>query len=124
LKGLFEMNILTAVMTAVPSEAIDPGVKANANAPWLPLLRNIAGMLLVTCVIILVAVLVVGVVLWVGGKLASMSSAQSTGFMIMVWGLLGAAVIGSVSGLVYWATSQSLAPAPAAAAAAVLGLAS
>lgn len=117
------MNFITSAITALPAEAIDPKVTANQNAPWLPLVRDIAGMILVTCVILLVIVLIIGIVLWVGGKLASMSTAQSTGFMILVWGLLGSALIGSISGLVYWATSQSLAPAaPAQAAATVFGL--
>jgi hypothetical protein len=82
----------------------------------LPVLRDIAGQIMMTCIILLAIVLIMGVVLLVAGKLGSMSSAQSTGFMILVWGLLGAAVIGSVSGLVFWATTNSLAPKPVAAA--------
>ena len=117
------MSVLKSVFTSVAAEGIDPKVTANNTAPWLPVLRDIAGQIMMTCIILLAIVLIMGVVLLVAGKLGSMSSAQSTGFMILVWGLLGAAVIGSVSGLVFWATTNSLAPKPVAAAmGALLGL--
>ncbi|AOT06061.1 hypothetical protein ASPU41_21715 (plasmid) [Arthrobacter sp. U41] len=120
---MYPMSVLKSVFTSVAAEGIDPKVTANNTAPWLPVLRDIAGGVMVTCIVLLVIVLIIGVVLLVAGKLGSMSGAQSTGFMILVWGLLGAAVIGSVSGLVFWATTNSLAPAPVAAAAgALLGL--
>ncbi|HCB60007.1 MAG TPA: hypothetical protein DIT15_02035 [Arthrobacter bacterium] len=113
---MYLMSISTELLASVPAEGIDPKVTANNTAPWLPVLRDIAGQIMMTCIILLAIVLIIGVVLLVAGKLGSMSSAQSTGFMILVWGLLGAAVIGSVSGLVFWATTNSLAPKPVAAA--------
>jgi hypothetical protein len=120
---MYLMSVLTELLVSVPAEGIDPKVTANNTAPWLPVLRDIAGGVMVTCIVLLVIVLIIGVVLLVAGKLGSMSGAQSTGFMILVWGLLGAAVIGSVSGLVFWATTNSLAPKPVAAAmGALLGL--
>ena len=116
------MSVLGQVLAVVPVERIDPGVKANANAPWLPAVRDIAGMLLMTMIVVLVIVLIVGVVLAIGGKLASMSAAQSTGFMILVWGLIGAAALGSLSGIVFWATSIQLAPEPVAPDPAAIGV--
>ena len=118
-KGNVLMSVFGSVLTVVPMQQIDPQVVANSNAPWLPAVRNIAGMLLMTMIVVVVIVLIIGLILAVGGKLASMSSAQSTGFMILVWGLIVAAALGSISGLVYWATSISLAPAASAAAAVV-----
>jgi hypothetical protein len=114
------MNVLTSVLSAVPVEAIDPKVTANDKAPWMGVLRDIAGGVLTTCIVLIVIILVIGVSMAVGGKLAGMASAQSTGFMILVWGFVGAAVIGSIGGLVLWATTNSLAPAPAAVALGVL----
>lgn len=111
------MNIFAHVVNAVPVEQIDPGVTANSNAPWLPALRDVAGMVMVTGLVIAVIILIIGVVLAIGGKLGGMQSAQSTGWMILVWGLIGAAAIGSISGLVFWATSIQLAPGAAKAAA-------
>lgn len=114
------MNIFAQVVSAVPVEQIDPGVKANNNAPWMTALRDIAGMVMVTAIVLAVIIVIIGIVLAIAGKLGAMQSAQSAGWMILVWGLLGAAVIGGVSGLVMWATTINLAPATAAAGAAVL----
>lgn len=114
------MNVLTHVLSAVPVEKIDPGVKPNNNAPWMTALRDIAGMVMVTAIVIAVIIVIIGVVLAVAGKLGAMQSAQSAGWMILVWGLLSAAVIGGVSGLIMWATTLNLAPATAAAGAAAL----
>lgn len=115
------MNVFGLVPASVVAK-IDPSVEPVAGAPWMSALRDIAGMLLLTMIVILVIILIVGVALAVGGKLSSMSQAQSAGFMVIVWGLAGAAVLGSLSGLVYWATSIQLAPAATPAAASVAPL--
>lgn len=118
------MSVLTSVLSAIPFEAIDPNVKPNDKAPWMAVLRDIAGGVMTTCIVLIVIILVIGAAMAVGGKLAGMASAQSTGFMILVWGLVGAAVIGSISGLVFWATGNNLAPAvPAKALGVLLGVA-
>lgn len=99
------------------NDQIDPKVTPNGNAPWMPALRDVAGMILVTCIVLLVIVLIVGVALAVSGKLTQMHQAQSAGWMIILWSLIGAAAMGSASGLVFWGTSITLAnnPRPAAA---------
>ncbi|WP_460462396.1 hypothetical protein [Arthrobacter pigmenti] len=115
------MNIFGHVPASVVAK-IDPSVEPVGGAPWMGALRDIAGMLMFTMIVILVIILLVGVALAVGGKLGHMSQSQSAGFMVIVWGLAGAAVIGSLSGLVYWATGLQLAPATKPAAAVVAPL--
>lgn len=117
------MSVLMSALQAIPVEAIDPNVKANNNAPWLTVVRDIAGGILMTCIVVIVIILAVGLVMAIAGKLAGMASAQSAGFMILVWGLVGAAGLGSISGLVFWATGNNLAPAaPAKALGVLLGV--
>ncbi|MHA7170040.1 hypothetical protein ACX801_17995 [Arthrobacter bambusae] len=107
------MSVWARVGRFVPVEQIDPGVKPNSTAPWMPALRDVAGMVMVTAIVIAVIIIIIGVVLAIAGKLGAMQTAQSAGWMILVWGLIGAAVIGGVSGLVLWATTIQLAPAKA-----------
>lgn len=116
------MNLFVHVASAVPVETIDPGVKANNTAPWMTALRDVAGMVMVSAIVIAVIIVIIGIVLAIAGKLGQMQSAQSAGWMILVWGLVGAAVIGSVSGFIMWGTTISIAPAaPPAAAPAAAG---
>lgn len=117
------MNVFTNLVSAVPMDKIDPQVTANNNAPWMSALRDIAGMVMVSAIVLAVIIIIIGVVLAIAGKLGSMQSAQSAGWMILVWGLVGAAVIGGVSGLVMWATTINLAPAATAAAVSFQGAA-
>lgn len=114
------MSVLTHVVSAVPMEKIDPGVKANGSAPWMGALRDVAGMIMVSAIVIAVIIVIIGVVLAVAGKLGAMQTAQSAGWMILVWGLVGAAVIGGVSGLIMWATTINIAPTASEAAVGLL----
>jgi hypothetical protein len=115
------MNTILARLSTIPLEQIDPRVTANGDAPWMPAMRDIAGMVLTTCIILVVVILVIGIALAAAGKLGSMQAAQSTGWMIIVWSLVAAAGMGSASGLVFWATSIKLAPTAAAALQTLIG---
>lgn len=107
------MNMVTAnIVNAVGqihAESYDPAVTANGNAPWMGTLRDIAGFVMATCIVILVMLLIVGAVLLVMGKLSHHGGAQGVGVTVLIWALVGAAIIGSASGLVFWFTSLSLA---------------
>lgn len=111
------MSISTALFAGVtPFVGIDPGVVANDTAPWLPLLRTIAGWVLVTVIIALVIVIIIGALMFGVGKMTSTQGAQQTGAGILIWGFGIAAIVGSVSGLVYFFSGLSLAPATASSA--------
>lgn len=88
--------------------AIDPGVTANSNAPFLAQLRSIAGIILVASIILVVIALIVGTVLLVFSKITHNSRGQEVGLPIVGWCLLGAAIIGSASGLVMWGSGFTL----------------
>ena len=104
-------QLSTAVINAsgwIVAEGYDPGVKPNGSAPWMETLRNIAGMIAATCLVALVILLVVGVILIVTGKMSHHGGAQGAGVGLFIWGLAGAAVIGSISGLVFWFSNMSI----------------
>lgn len=96
------------LMGKISAAGYDPGVTPNGNAPWMGTLRTIAGYTLATAIIVALIVLIVGVVLLIVGKISHHGGAQNVGVGVLLWGLVGCAILGSLSGLVYWATQQSL----------------
>lgn len=94
--------------TDILSKGINPGVKPKGDAPWLGALQGLGGQILFTLAIVLVIIIAIGAVMWVGGKLSHTSGMQSSGGAVILWGVIGAVVLGSVSGLVMWATSINL----------------
>ena len=101
-------NTLVNASGAVVAAGFDPGVDPNGGAPWMETLRNITGMIMATCIVLLVLLLVVAVILLVTGKLSHHGGAQGVGITALIWGLVGAAVIGSLSGLVFWFSNMGL----------------
>lgn len=102
------MNLLYSAVL-IPLAKINPGVKPNSNAPFIKTLQDIAGSIAMASAIIAVIALIVGAVLFVFGKIGGNGRAQDVGFMVVVWVLVGAAIIGSASGLVSWGSSLTLA---------------
>jgi predicted secreted protein len=102
------MGALTLAAVSVLG-AIDPGVTPNDSAPWMPALRQIAGMVLTTTIVIAVILLVIAAVTWAVGKATHNSQAQSVGVGGMIIIGIAAAVIASASGLIMWFTSVNLA---------------
>lgn len=109
------MGALTLASAAVPLfsavlvGSIDPGVTPNDSAPWMPALRQIAGMVLTTTIVIAVILLVIAAIIWAIGKATHNSQAQSVGVGGMIIVGLAAAIIASASGLIMWFTGLNLA---------------
>lgn len=109
------MSITSVVYTAIsPMAGIDPKVVANDSAPWLPFLRTVAGWVLVTAIVALVALMIIGALMLVGGKISNTQGAQQVGTSFLLWGFAATVVIGSISGLVYFFSQQSITPSSAA----------
>ncbi len=100
-------------MTALTSLSVlaggyDPGVTPNFNAPWMDQLQNIGGMVLATALVLFVIAVVAGLVVWLFGKLSGGGRAQDTGLSILLWGVVAAVVVGSIGGIISWATGVPL----------------
>ncbi|SEB30139.1 hypothetical protein [Arthrobacter woluwensis] len=100
---------LTSALAKLPIEKIDPGVTANDKAPWMPTLRDVIGMGLVTGIVIVVGCVIVGAVLALTGKLGQMQQASSVGYKVLIIALFTGAVLGSASALIAWSTGLKLA---------------
>ncbi|MGM7670248.1 hypothetical protein [Microbacterium sp. A93] len=101
-----ELNELTDL--AVVAQGYNPGISPNFNAPWMPSLQNIGGMVMATAIVVLGIVLVLGAVLWAAGKLGAGPNAQGAGLKVLLYGTLGAVIIGSAGGIIAWATGVPL----------------
>lgn len=88
---------------------VNPNVKPNNNAPFLSTLRDLAGSLVMGCLIVCVIAIVVGAAMFAIGKIGGNGRATDVGFMVCVWVLVAAAIIGSASGLVMWGSGWRLA---------------
>lgn len=93
----------------ITAEQFDPGVTINSDAAFMPLLRKFAGYVIAGSLIFLVAIIAIGGVLIGTGKIANTPGNQSKGFMVVVFGVIGAASAASAGALVYWATGLALA---------------
>ncbi|MFC0248438.1 hypothetical protein ACFFIO_07980 [Citricoccus parietis] len=97
------MNALTSL--SVMASGYDPGVKPNLDAPWMPELQNIGGMVLGTALVLFVIAIGVGLAVWLFGKIGPGGGrAQEGGLSILLWGVVASIIIGSLGGLIAWAT--------------------
>lgn len=86
---------------------IDPGVSPNSSWPIFAWLGEQVGNFQTLGVLIMVAVLILGIIKWVGGA-SSDNSRSQTGGKIMVFGsLVGGVVIAAAPALIQWATGQN-----------------
>ncbi|MGW9550877.1 hypothetical protein ACWG8W_07465 [Citricoccus zhacaiensis] len=93
---------------AVLAQGYDPGIIPNFNAPWMPSLQNVGGMVMATAIVVLGVVLILGAVLWAAGKFGAGSNTQGAGLKVVMYGTLAAVVIGSAGGIISWATGVPL----------------
>jgi small multidrug resistance pump len=100
------MNALTSL--SVMASGYDPGITPNFNAPWMPSVQSVGGMIVATAIVLLGIVIVIGAVLWVAGKLGAGGTAQSAGLSVLAWGVAAAVIIGSIGGIISWATGIPL----------------
>lgn len=97
--------LLTSLTTSLHADLSDIGAKWDA--PFLTGLKNIAGWVISGSYVIVVIILVVGVVAMVAGKITK-SSFQDSGMMIIVWVLIGAAIIGGGTQAITWAMGWNI----------------
>lgn len=90
------------------SQSFDPGVTPQSDAPFLPALRTVAGWGMVLGLVFLVIVVIVGGVLIGTGKIANTPGNQSKGFLVVLFGLIGSAVVASASAIVFFGTTIML----------------
>ena len=101
------LNLVNTALARIRAD-INPGVTPNSDAPFIATLQNLAGSIMMACIVIAVIALVVATVFFIMGKIGGNSRAQEVGFMAMVWVIAGAAIIGSASGLVAWGSGLQL----------------
>lgn len=108
-------SLMTPAVTTVQAAAanvfaqgFDPGVTVQSDAPFLPALRDVAGWGMALGLVFLVLIIVVGGVLIGMGKISNTPGNQSKGFMVLLFGLIGAAVVAGASGIVFFGTGIGL----------------
>ena len=77
-------------------------VNPDQGPDYLAGLRDFAGQFLTGCIVLVVISAIVSVTLFVIGKMTALSNAQSKSLMWSGRVFLGAAIIGSVGGLIFW----------------------
>lgn len=94
------MNYLTNGLTNVKAAAVnlsaesfDPGVSINSDAPFLPALRDVAGWAMAIGLVLIVMIVVAGGVLIATGYLSTAPGQKTKGFWVLLFSLIGAAVI-------------------------------
>lgn len=106
-KGKRTMTVLTSL--SVVAGGYDPGVTPNFDAPWMPQLQSIGGMVLATALVLFVIAIVAGLAVWLFGKIGPGGGrAQEGGLSILLWGVLAAVAVGSIGGIIGWSTGVPL----------------
>ncbi|QHK18465.1 hypothetical protein GU243_23670 (plasmid) [Pseudarthrobacter psychrotolerans] len=77
-------------------------VNPDQSPDYLAGLRDFAGQFLTGCIVLVVISAIVSVTLFVIGKMTALSNAQAKSLMWSGRVFLGAAIIGSVGGLIFW----------------------
>lgn len=101
------INLQSGAMNIMTQE-FDPGVTVQSDAPFLPALRTAAGWAMALGLVFTVIIVIIGGVLISLGKVSNTPNNQSKGFMVLLFSLIGAAVIAGASALVYFGTSIAL----------------
>lgn len=106
-KALIAQNQLGTVLAA---DNVDPGVELDYSAPWLATLRSVVGMIGASIVVIMFLGGLFSVICLVYGKFGKSGQAMSMGLWGLLFTLIGAALIGSLAGLIAWAAGLPLTP--------------
>lgn len=107
--------LLNSALASISAGAVsimaktDPNVTPNNNAPFLATLRDLAGSIVMACLILAVIAMVCGAAAFAIGKIGGNGRATEVGFTVCVWVLVAAAVIGSASGLIFWGSGLKVA---------------
>lgn len=104
-------NLKTAAINAsgsLSAQSFDPGVTVQSDAPFLPALRTAAGWAMALGIVFTVIIVIIGGVLISLGKVSNTPGNQSRGFMVLLFSLIGAAVIAGASAIVFFGTTIAL----------------
>ena len=104
------MNLTTTLAAGVPLAAEVPEISPSYDAPWMGTLEDVTAMVIGTCLVAIMAAVAIGGMIWLFGKLSKSGGAQSVGISIFLWGVVGGALIASVSALVRWGAGLTLFP--------------
>lgn len=92
--------------TVAAHAAYRPEIKPDFNNPATSPLNKIAGVILAVCLILTAILAIIAIILFVIGKVFHQGKAQEKGMSIILWCLAGAVALVSISGLIFWATSD------------------
>lgn len=95
------MFSLNSLLQGYAPENVEP----SFDAPWMPLLSDGANWAVGTVLVVIVILLVVGVAIWVAGKLGGSGRAQEVGVTFLLWTVIGAIFVGAAGGIVAWASN-------------------
>lgn len=97
------MSATTALATTVASGINKSDLPtADFEAPWMDFFTTIGGFIIATIVVVLVVVMIIGVGIWIAGKLGAGGRAQESGIGAFVWGLVASVLIGTATTLVVY----------------------
>jgi hypothetical protein len=91
----------------VRSDEVNPNVKPASTWPVFNWISQQAGNLITLGVIVMVAFLVWGIILWVGGSSGDNHRRVVTGKVMTFGSVVGAIVIAAAPALIQWATKQN-----------------
>lgn len=90
---------------ASPLAANTPrGTTADFSAPWLGLFDDAFGWLIATAVFVFAICAVVGLIMWVAGKLGSSGRGQGAGLTVFGIGIVAAILTAVTGSIIMWAT--------------------
>lgn len=97
------MSATTALATTVASDIDKSDLPTpDFEAPWMDFFTTIGGFIIATIVVVLVVVMIIGVGIWIAGKLGAGGRAQESGIGAFVWGLVASVLIGTATTLVVY----------------------
>lgn len=98
--------VLGNTVAAYAQSGYNPGWTANFDNPFSSPMNAIAGIILAVSLIATGIMVICAIVLFIIGKVFHQGKAQEKGMSIILWGLVGAVALASVSGLIFWVTSS------------------
>ncbi len=103
------MSLIASPPVTTSTIPPDMGVKINFDAfPWMAQLQEWAGGLQATCLVLVGILAVVGVVMFIAGRLSSSQAVQKVSATIILWAFVAAVFIAVIFGVLVWATGFRL----------------
>ena len=104
--GMIKTN--NAVTNIAAQGEFDPGVSVQSDAPFLPALRDVGGWAMAGGLVLIVIVVVIGGVLIATGYLSTAPGQKTKGFWVLLFSLIGAAVIAGAGAWVRFGSGMDL----------------